>query len=376
MAFNITIPRRVLLSELAFAASAAERRSTLPALSYVLLTAIKTDDHSALRITSTDLDQCTMGLCHANVQESGSILVHARRFYDFLRYVHDGDLQIASEANDWVTVRIGRSRTRMPSMSPDSFPKVPSFPKDMGEMPTPVIRRLTAAVAFAISNEAQRYVVNGAKLIASESAITMVATDGHRLSLAADSSPYKGAAIQPVIPRKSIHALRQMMDAGEEQTLSFGMDDSHLFFRYGSRGLVARKLTGAFPDFAKIMPKSNGKPIRLSRKDLMYSLVRVSQFATGQTKTINVGVSKGKFVISTTSDDGASEEQISLEGSHEDITTRFNAAYLIEYLNAIPSSAEVNIELNPGTTPSLMYPHPVTEGSLDQYLVMPCRTSP
>lgn len=373
MPFEIKVSRRALLAEMGFASTVAERRTTIPALSYVMLSALKTDSQSALRITASDIEQTSVALCRAEVITAGTVLVHARRFYDFLRHLPDGDVHISGEANEWVSIRAAHNRTRMTSMSADSYPKTPSFPKEMGELPTQVLRRLTSSVAFAIPTEAARYTVNGAKLITSDSAITMVATDGHRLSLAADAVAYTAAPAQPVIARKTLQVLRQMIDMGEETAVMFGMDDTHLFFRYGSRALISRKLTGAFPDFTRVLPTSNGKPIRLPRKDLFLSLARVSQFTTGESRTVRVGVSEGEFVVSSTSDDGVSEERITLQEPHEEVTAQFNAGYLMEYLSSIEHSSEVNFEINPGAAPSMLYPHPAQEGSKALYVVMPCR---
>ena len=37
----------------------------------------------------------------------------------------------------------------------------------------------------------------------------------------------------------------------------FAGDDNHLFFEFGPRLLITRKLTGNFPDYERVLPQDN-----------------------------------------------------------------------------------------------------------------------
>jgi DNA polymerase III subunit beta len=83
----------------------------------------------------------------------------------------------------------------------------------------------------------------------------MVATDGHRLA-------YVEIAIAPAstgkVSFRALGAAKAMAEivkladeSGADSKLVFAGDDNHLFFEFGERLLITRKLTGNFPDYEK-----------------------------------------------------------------------------------------------------------------------------
>jgi DNA polymerase-3 subunit beta len=382
MPFKITIQRNVLFQEMAIAMAVAERRTTVPILTHVLLETAERGEHAVLRVTASDLDHTHIGLCAAQIVSGGRVMVPARRLYDAMRFLPEGTLEVSSETNDWVTIRTGRKRLRMPSMSAENFPKHDAFPEKMGELHAHSLKRILNTTFFAVSNEEQRYQMKAAKLIASEHGISMVATDGHRLAFTAEAVPYTAEAISPLVPRKTLTILQQLLDSGDDAALSIGQNDSNLFFRYGNRGLVARKPSGAFPpNFQAMILEPTGAGIIFPRKELFYALNRVTQFSSGNTCGVKVTVKQDTAILSSDSEDGACEEQIAVvresatngDGAAQDQTlvASFNGAYLLEYLAAMDFASSVCLEMNGPAKPALFHPHPNFADEKFRYVVMP-----
>ena len=105
---EITVSRVELLRELTAAQSVVERKTTIPILSNFLFEAV--DD--TLTITATDLDQSVRTSCAAKVKKPGACTIPARKLYDYIKLLPEGDISIKLMDNHWVQIRAGRSNTR------------------------------------------------------------------------------------------------------------------------------------------------------------------------------------------------------------------------------------------------------------------------
>jgi DNA polymerase-3 subunit beta len=106
---EITVSRAELLRELTAAQSVVERKTTIPILSNFLFEA--SDDK--LTITATDLDQSLRTSCAAKVKKGGACTIPARKLYDYIKLLPEGDISIKLMDNHWVQIRAGRSNTKM-----------------------------------------------------------------------------------------------------------------------------------------------------------------------------------------------------------------------------------------------------------------------
>ena len=137
-----------------------------------------------LLLTATD---CEIGLrtsCPARVKKQGAFTIPARKLYDYIRLLPEGDINIKVLANEWVQLRSGRSHTKMVGLAGKNFPVLPLFPRDSAVMlQADILRTLISGTIIAISKEESRYTLNGALLILRPEGAVMVSTDGHRLAL-------------------------------------------------------------------------------------------------------------------------------------------------------------------------------------------------
>jgi DNA polymerase-3 subunit beta len=82
-----------------------------------------------LTITATDLDQSLKTSCAAKVKKPGACTIPARKLYDYIKLLPEGDISIKLMDNHWVQIRAGRSNTKMVGMARANFPQVPEFPE-------------------------------------------------------------------------------------------------------------------------------------------------------------------------------------------------------------------------------------------------------
>src|SRR6267143_757018 len=176
---EITVSKFELLRELTATQGVVERKTTIPILSNYLFEA----SADKLSLTATDLDLSLRTSCNAKVKKEGSCTIPARKLYDYVKLLPDGEISIKLMENHWVQIRSGRSNTKMEGMARANFPALPLFPDNLAmQLPAQILRTLIGKTIFAISSEESRYTLNGALMVLKAESITMVATDGHRLA--------------------------------------------------------------------------------------------------------------------------------------------------------------------------------------------------
>ncbi len=371
---EITVSRQELLRELTATQSVVERKTTIPILSNFLIEAA--DDK--LTITGTDLDQSMKTSCPAKVKKAGACTIPARKLYDYIKLLGDGDISIKLLDNHWVQIRAGRSNTKMVGMARANFPQVPEFPESsLTKIPTASLKNLIAKTIFAISNEESRYTLNGALLVLKAESMTMVATDGHRLAHIEKSgenlSNISGEK-KTLIPRKALAELQSLLSASDEEYLEFADDEQTLFFRIGHRTLTSRKLTGQFPNFEAVMPRDNNKFVVVRSEDLNVSIQRVAQFADERSGAIKIRVEQNELKISSSStDSGESEDVIETPYNFDPIVVGFNSAYLLDFLKATGNSGEVRLEFKDAQSAGQMRPEDGADDYKYRYIIMPMR---
>src|SRR5438094_9399541 len=147
---EITVSKFELLRELTATQGVVERKTTIPILSNFLFEA----GGDKLSITATDLDLSLRTSCPAKVKKEGSCTIPARKLYDYVKLLGDGDISIKLLENHWVQIRSGRSNTKMVGMARANFPAVPNFPAAGAvKLPAHVLRTMINKTIFAISSE-------------------------------------------------------------------------------------------------------------------------------------------------------------------------------------------------------------------------------
>jgi DNA polymerase III subunit beta len=371
---EITVSRQDLLRELTATQSVVERKTTIPILSNFLLEA----DADKIVITATDLDQSIRTSCSAKVKKPGSCTIPARKLYDYIRLLGDGDMSVKLLENHWVQIRAGRSNTRMVGMARANFPQVPDFPTGgVIKIPVASLRTLIARTIFAISNEESRYTLNGALLILKAESIAMVATDGHRLAhieKSSESFPGISTEKKTLVPRKALQELQSLLSNTEAEFIEFADDDATLFFRIGHRVLTSRKLTGQFPNYEAVMPKDNNKFVIVRSEDLGASIQRVAQFADERSGAIKMRIEQNELKVSSSSTEaGESEDTIETPYSFDPIVVGFNSSYLLDFLKAIGNTGEVRLEFKDAQSAGQVRPEDGSDDYKYRYIIMPMR---
>jgi len=371
-AMDIVVTKSDLQKELTATQGVVERKTTIPILSNFLFEAAG----DKLSITATDLDLSLRTSCPAKVKKEGSCTVPARKLYDYVKLLPEGDVSIKMLENHWMAIRSGRSNTKMVGMARANFPALPHFPgTDVIKIPASILRTLIAKTIFAISNEESRYTLNGALMVLKPESVTMVATDGHRLAhIENTKAKFKvSGEMKTLVPKKAMAELNTLLQMGEAEEVEFARDESTLFFRVGPRLLTSRQLTGQFPNYEAVLPRENNKIVTVKSEDLAGAIQRVAQFADERSGAIRMRLDKNEIKISSSSTEtGESEDTIETAYAADAVTVGFNSQYLLDFLK-VANTGEVRMELKDSQSAGQLRPDEKEEDYKYRYIVMPMR---
>lgn len=365
---EITVRKNDLVKELALVQGIVERKNSIPILSNVLAEARGNE----VRISATDLDVSLRTACPAQVATEGAITLGAKKLYEIARSLPDSDVRLKVLPDSWAAIECERVNFKMAGLPREDFPALPEGKAKGGvEIPGEVLRDLIARTAFAITAEDARYYLAGALLLLEPESVSMVATDGHRLSYARRKATLKLSEPQRVlIPRKAIHELARLLE--DEETALYQQVDNHLVFTVGGRLLASKMIEGQFPAFEKVIALTGDKVVALDRERLGTAIRRVSLLSSERSRAVRLSLGPGKLDLAASSPDlGEAKESLSAEYKGDPVEIGFNAQYLLDFLGVAGTPA-VSLELKDSDSQGML--RPAEGGETDyRYVVMPMR---
>src|SRR4029450_12968376 len=295
---ELTVKRGDFLNELTLMQGVVERKNTIPILSNILLRAA--DGH--LSFTSTDLDLTLLSQAEAKVTRPGSVTVPARKLFDLIRNLPEADVNLKLLDNHYLGVTCQRSNFRLVAQPAEDFPTVPKVEAKKGvSFPLDLWKRLTRKVLYAVSAEETRFQLMGALLKDKGKEFELVATDGHRLSLIDFPKEDAKATVPNVlIPKKALAEILKM-DGGSERRLEIRHSENHLLFTVGSRQLIARLLDVNFPDYEKILSKSNDRVALVPPRARTDAPPPVSLFSSERSRGVKLSFEKDLLTVASAS---------------------------------------------------------------------------
>lgn len=371
-AMEITVHKSDLLAELSATQSVTDRKSTVPILSNFLFDTAG----DKLLITATDLDLSLRTSCQAKVKTPGSCTIPARKLYDYVRLLQDGELTIKLLANHWVQIRSGRSNTKMVGMARENFPVLPLFPSDGRiSLPASLLRTMIARTIFAISQEESRYTLNGALLVLKPDGMTMVATDGHRLALVETVNCKLPISTETklLISKKALTEIGPLLNSAEVEVAYLAKNESTLFFLIGKRLLTCRQMSGSFPNYEAVLPRDLDKAISVSGPVFSRALQRVSQFSDERSNAVRLQVAQDQLRISSSSaETGESEDLIETSYGGDPLMIGFNSHYLLDFMK-LAGDGNVKFRFKATSSPGEFHPEEDNPQYKFRYIVMPMR---
>lgn len=368
---EFVIERSELLGGLYLAQGIVERRTTVPILNNVLISAVD----RGVTISATDQEVAVRCLCLASVVGKGILTAPARTLYEAIRGLPDGAVHVRHLENYWVEISSGRSRFRLPGLDPAEFPAMPEPSPGAGppvRIAGAMLNEMIERTLFAVSTDESRANLNGIYVeVAEEGRLRVVATDGHRLAVITRQVETAQLIRGVTIPRKALLELRKVLEGGGDEPVDIAMEERVAHATRGSVEISMRLVAGEFPDYRQVIPQRSERIVTVGVDALLTALRRVSVVTSERNAAVKMQVEAKQMELATTNSElGEAVDQLEVEYEGEPISVAFNGRYLMDVLAVLPAEVQVEIGLGDEVSPA------VIRASGDQdyaYVVMPMR---
>lgn len=365
---EIELLREELLQPLQAIIGVVERRQTIPILGNVC---IEVESDTAIRLVTTDLEVEMNARILQGGKQAGASTVPARKLLDICRALPEGATVKLSQEAGRLRVASGRSRFVLTTLPVDEFPTVGELESGLRfSIGSQVLADLVKRSAFAMAQQDVRYYLTGLLLELSPERLRAVATDGHRLALCdAESRPEVEGSESAILPRKAVMELDRLLGQAGEQ-VEVTLSKTHARFDLGAQVMTTKLIDGQFPDYDRVIPKSNNKKLIADRAPLREALTRVAILANEKFRGIRLEASSDGFKLAAHNPENEeAEEMISANYEGERLVIAFNATYLQDALAALDSET-VEFRFTDSNSSALL-------GSPDsdryRYVIMPMR---
>lgn len=330
---------------------AISSRNPLPVLLNFLIEA----KDGTVTISATDLEIGILAKVPAKVESEGAVTVPAKTFLDLVNSVDEEKVEL-EEVENGLILRAKHIKTHFPTLAATEFPKLyESKGEKKAVFSKESFDKALSRVVFAAAQDTTRPALSGVLIKNEGKGISMVATDGYRLSLKKDidvkgSSKEEGEAL--LVSARVIKEVLGTKSSGADISLFTDPLSNQVLFDLDDSVIVGRLIEAEYPDYQKIIPDDHTTSAEFDRQQALGAVRSCSVIAREAANIIKMSVGKNSIVFSASaSGAGENEVEIDAKASGEENEIAFNARYLLDFLSNVEEesiSFEMTGPLNAG----------------------------
>lgn len=373
---KIVLERDVLAEAVAWTARALPARPTVP-----VLAGIRMQAGEELVLSSFDYDVSAQATVPVNTEEPGTALVSGRLLAEISRSLPAKPVHINAEDGRAV-LTCGSSTFTLLTMPDEEYPALPEMPPAAGTIGSDAFATAVSQSATAAGRDDTLPALTGVRIEIEGETLTLVSTDRYRLAVRelrwSPARPDLTAAM--LVPARALADTARSLTSSAQVSIALalpgsdgGAGDGMIGFEGAGRRTTTRLLSGEFPRYQSLLPKTVNAVAELPVSLLSESVKRVALVAERNTP-VRLSFSTGQLMLEAgTGDEAQAEEFIEADFSGDDLSIAFNPQYLLDGLTAIDSDT-VRISFTESGKPALLTGKPDPDGNTEfRYLLMPIR---
>src|ERR1700737_1835281 len=219
---KFSVSKDKLLEGLSTVQNVVSTRTTLPILSNVLLQA----SDGEIRLTTTNLDVGVRGSVETQSGRTGGTTLPARRLISIVRELPASEIYFDVDTKNVASIRSGSSYFKILGLPEEEFPSLARFEDaKIFTIAQKVLKDGLKKTSYAISTDQTRYVLNGILFSFKDNKLTMVATDGRRLTLVDLEVEFpRSQETEIIVPAKAVTEIQRLVREEGEVKLSIGQN--------------------------------------------------------------------------------------------------------------------------------------------------------
>lgn len=366
---KLTILQENLNKAISLASRFTTTRSQLPILGNILLTSSKTK----LSVSSTNLEISILTSIGAKVEKDGEIVIPSKVLLELVSNLPKDSIILSSE-KEQIKISTTSFSSTILGMDSTDFPKIPSkINKDKSLLlPKDGFVNGLARVIFSSSLDETRPVLTGVLFVLSKGELSLVATDGFRLSLVKIQIPNLKIESKIILPKTILSEVGRLSEV-DDLFLEFNESEKQVVFNQGDTFLSSRLIEGEFPDFSKIIPRESKISILVDKEDLLRAVKLAAPFSRDNSNIVKLKITKDLINVVAESSQGGNQEtkveaKVDKTGAQE-FEISFNYKFLEDFIGSV-SGEEVKMEFSEVDKPGVF-----TDPTSPEYLhlIMPVK---
>ncbi len=310
----------------------AERRTNLPVLACVLITA----EGGRLVLRATNLECGVELVLQAKVTSEGTVAVPAATFAGFLGNAR-GKMVTGVLTGEVLKLECERAHASIKTIPNEDFPILPRVSAEHSfSAKSADLSRAIRSVAYCASLSAIKPELQSVLLYGEGGKLTAVATDSFRLAEKTVPLRQGGTVPEMLLPARNAAELVRLLEeiSGD---VEFYYNDNQLSTQLDGVYYTSRLLDGAFPNYRQILPKTFTTEAVVLREDMAVALKSLSVFAD---KFAQVSLSiepakKSLFLSSRNPDVGEQVSTVKASAEGDSVAVSFNGRYLADSLQSV-----------------------------------------
>ncbi len=366
---KIKISKQAFVNGLQQVLNVVGSRSSLPILGNVLLVA----KANILELTTTNLDMGIRCKVKAEVAQEGKITLPVKKLASIVKSLPHSEIDLECTEQQ-AKLSSGRSKFRIMGMQDHEFPNLPLFTQNEAcVVEQKLLAKMLKQVSYSHSTDENRYLLNGVlftfKTNENKTTLTLVATDGRRLSLCEEVVDGKVSSenAEFILPAKTVGELERLLQNTAPVKIYF--NDKQVAFDLGlepsaidsglmdSIYLVSKKVEGRFPNYQQVIPKTTEHRVKIERELLLECIQRAALVASDENNVVKLKISDNLLEILASSPEyGEAHETMSIDYTGATVQVAFNPQFLTDPLRALNQDEiffEFKDELSPGVFKTL-----------------------
>jgi len=292
--------------------------------------------HESLTITASDLETTISVVVKPDMSEStGVIAIPAKMLLDIMKTFSDIPVTITVQGTN-IEIFAGEGKYKLIGHESDEFPQKPVLEntKSLSLNGSLLVNAFNKTL-FATGNDELRPVMAGVFCEVSETSLTFVATDAHKLVRYRRNDVASEEYSSIILPKKPLNHLKNILPDDEGVDVLMEFNDTNAVVKFGDISMICRLIEGRYPNYEAVIPAQNPYRLTVDRKNLLTAIRRVSIFGSKSTHQVRFKLSGKELVLTAEDIDFASEAKERLTCSYEgdDMEIGFNSRFMLEMLS-------------------------------------------
>lgn len=340
---KLTVPTSSLSDGLRRVLSVVSTRSTLPVLCNVLLSG----KDGVLSLSTTDLEVSIVTQIPAEIEREGETTLPARKFGQIVSTLSGETVTLDTDEKMTTRIKCGSADFHIMGLDSSEFPRQGEFEPDRKlSFGKSDFGKVLRKIAYAVSTDQTRYVLNGILLSVKEGSFTAVATDGRRLALV-ERNLEDGDGIADgdvILPIKVVNELQRLLDG--QGDVEIGVSDSLASFSIKGTVITSKLVEGTYPNYRQVIPSAFANSVVLPRDAFNEVLNRVSVVTSDSGSSVKLALSENNLLISASSTEvGEANEPLEVNYQGEDVNISFNPSFLRDPIRNLECD-EITVRFN------------------------------